>query len=141
MPEPITQDQPLADPVKQQAQADLVTPEPMYGGAVFAPQVDILETEDELTLLADMPGVDLDGVDIHFENSELTLYGRAARRDEGVEFIHREYGVGNFHRAFTIGPSIDSSKISAQLSDGVLTVHLPKTEAVKPRRIEVTAGY
>ena len=104
------------------------------------PQVDILETEDELTLLADMPGVDLEGVDIHFENSELTLYGRAASRDEGVEFIYREYGVGDFHRAFKIGPSIDSSKISAQLSDGVLTVHLPKTEAVKPRRIEVTAG-
>jgi len=140
MPEPTTQDQPLADPVKKQAQANLAAPEPIHGGAVFMPQVDILETEDELTLLADMPGVDLEGVDIHFENSELTLYGRAAPRDEGVEFIYREYGVGNFHRAFKIGPSIDSSKISAQLSDGVLAVHLPKTDAVKPRRIEVTAG-
>ena len=140
MPEPTTQDQPLADPVKKQAQANLAAPEQIHGGAVFMPQVDILETEDELTLLADMPGVDLEGVDIHFENSELTLYGRAAPRDDGVEFIYREYGVGDFHRAFTIGPSIDSYKISAQLSDGVLTVHLPKTEAVKPRRIEVTAG-
>jgi len=140
MPESTTQDQPLADPVKKQAQANLAAPEQIHGGAVFMPQVDILETEDELTLLADMPGVDLEEVEIHFENSELTLYGRAAPRDEGVDFIYREYGVGNFHRAFKIGPSIDSSKISGQLSDGVLTVHLPKTEAVKPRRIEVTAG-
>ena len=140
MPEPTTQNQTFSEPVKQPAQADVAASEPTHGGAVFTPQVDILEFEDELTLQADMPGVELEGVDIHFENGELTLHGRVAPRDEGVQLMYREYDVGDFHRSFKIGSSIDSAKIAAQLADGVLTVHLPKNESVKPRKIQVTSG-
>lgn len=136
----LTQNQSLADPAKQLAQTDVAVPELTHDATVFAPQVDILETEEELTLHADMPGVDLDGVDIRFEHGELTLCGRVVPRLEGVQFMNREYDVGDFHRSFKIGSSIDSSKIAAQLADGVLTVHLPKNEAVKPRRIQVAAG-
>lgn len=138
MSEPITQNQPMTDAAKQLA--EVAAAETTHGGTVFTPQVDILESEDELTLQADMPGVDLEGVDIHFEHGELTLHGRVAPREDGVQFMYREYDVGDFHRSFKIGSAIDSSKIAAQLADGVLTVHLPKSEAVKPRKIAVTSG-
>jgi len=106
-------------------------------GVFYTPRVDILETEDELTLLADMPGVKPDDVDVRFENGELVLHGRCQDRHEGVQFLYAEYGVGDFYRAFTINQDVDPSKISAELKNGVLTVHLPKAEAVKPRKITV----
>ncbi len=140
MSEPTASNQPFADPAKKPAQADVATAEPMHGGPVFTPRVDIFESEDELTLQADMPGVDLDGIDIRFEHGELTLHGRVSPRDEGVQLMYQEYDVGDFHRSFKIGSWIDASKIAAQLADGILSVHLPKSDAAKPRRIQVSAG-
>jgi HSP20 family protein len=61
-------------------------------------------------------------------------------RREKINFLYGEYGIGDFFRTFTIGETIDADKISAELKDGVLTLHLPKTEAVKPRRIEVQSS-
>ena len=66
-------------------------------------------------------------------------FRRVTPRHSEVEYLYGEYGIGDFYRAFTIGEAIDSKKISAELKNGVLTIHLPKTEAVKPRRIEVQA--
>jgi len=107
------------------------------GGLYFTPRVDILESEDELTLLADMPGVRPEDADIRFENGELIVHGRCPDRHAGKSFLNAEYGVGDFYRAFSISEVVDSSKIAAKLKNGVLTVHLPKAEAVKPRKIAV----
>jgi HSP20 family molecular chaperone IbpA len=127
----------MADLAKQESPTDVGAPESTRGGETYSPRVDILETQDELTLYADMPGVDVNGLDIRFEKGELTIHGQVAPRHEGVDSFHSEYGIGDFSRAFRVGPEIDSEKIAAELKDGVLTVHLPKSEAVKPKRIRV----
>jgi HSP20 family protein len=103
----------------------------------FTPRVDILESENELTLFVDMPGVYPNQVDVRFENGELVLHGRCQPRHQSARFTTWEYGVGDFYRSFTISDEIKADGISAELKGGVLTVHLPKTEAVKPRRIPV----
>jgi HSP20 family protein len=104
---------------------------------MFTPRVDILESEDELLLLADLPGVKVEDVDIRFENGELQLHGRCAARQEGADYLLAEYDVGDFFRAFTITEEVDADKIAAELKNGVLTVHLPKSEKAKPKRIAV----
>ncbi len=106
----------------------------------FTPRFDIWETDDGLVLCGDLPGVDPADLDIRFENRELTVFGRVSPRHAGRHERYTEYGVGDFYRTFTIGESIDASKISAELKAGVLTLHLPKTEAMKPKRIPVNAG-
>ena len=121
----------------KQQQSDLATVERTRGEICFTPRIDIWETEEELLLFADVPGVTADNLDIQFENRELRIHGRVSPRHEKIEFLYGEYGIGDFYRTFSIGESIDAEKISAELQDGVLTLHLPKTEAVKPRRIEV----
>jgi HSP20 family protein len=106
-------------------------------GAYYTPRVDILETTEELLLYADMPGVRPADVDVRFENGELILHGRCQERQPQQDFSVYEYGVGDFYRAFNISHDIDADKIAAELKKGVLTVHLPKSERVKPRRISV----
>jgi len=104
----------------------------------YSPNVDILETKDDLLLVADMPGVKSDSVDIHFENGELYLHGHVGDRQPGDQrYLLREYGVGDFYRVFQISEQIDAEKITAEYHAGVLTVRLPKVEAVKPRKILV----
>jgi HSP20 family protein len=108
--------------------------------ATYRPLVDIVELKDELLLRIDLPGVKPDGVDIEFEDGTLTIQGRVAPRyDENFKFLAAEYGVGDFYRTFRVSEQIDPAKIHAEHAHGVLTVHLPKTEAVKPRKIEVRA--
>jgi HSP20 family protein len=106
----------------------------------YVPRFDIWEGDDELRLYGDLPGVSPDHLDIQFENQELTIHGKVCRCHEGVECMYGEYGIGDFHRTFTIGEAIDAEKISAEMHNGVLTLHLPKSEEVKPRRIEVKAN-
>ena len=103
----------------------------------FTPRVDILENDNEVTIFADMPGVRSEDADIRFENGELTMHGRCSPRQEVVNYLAAEYGIGDFYRVFTINETIDADKITAELKNGVLTVHLPKSEAVKPRKIAV----
>jgi HSP20 family protein len=114
------------------------TPEQTWG-VYFTPRVDIFETEQELTLYADVPGVRPEDVDLRYEQGELLLHGRVKLRHTGETFLLREYEEGDFYRAFTIHESIDSSRIEAECKNGVLVVHLPKTEEAKPRRISVQA--
>jgi len=106
----------------------------------YVPRFDIWESDDELLLYGDLPGVKPEDLDIQFENNELTVHGKVGPRHEGINFVYGEYGIGDFHRSFTVGEAIDADKISAELHNGVLTLHLPKTEKVKPRRIEVKAS-
>ena len=110
-------------------------------GRTYSPNVDIVESQDQLIMYADMPGVSADNIDIHFENGELSIFGRVANRPSGNEqYLLREYGVGNYHRTFQVSEAVDSEKISAEYADGVLALHLPKAEAAKPRRIKVKAS-
>ncbi|MEZ6079763.1 MAG: Hsp20/alpha crystallin family protein [Pirellulaceae bacterium] len=114
------------------------SPEQTYQ-STYVPRFDIWEGEDELLLLGDLPGVKVDDLDIRFENRELTIHGNVSSRYEG-EMLFGEYGIGDFHRSFTIGDAIDAEKISAEMCNGVLKLHLPKSEKVKPRWIEVKAS-
>jgi HSP20 family protein len=107
------------------------------GGLHFTPRVDILETDNELTLLAEVPGVRPEDVDLHYEQGELTLTARVRSRAQGRRLLLQEYEEGDFYRAFNIHESIDANRISAECKNGVLTVHLPKAEAAKPRQISV----
>ena len=119
--------------------ADLAHPEATRGGVYFTPRVDIFETDKELTLLADLPGVRPEDVDLHYEKGELVLHGRVRPRAGNGALLLQEYDEGDFYRAFTIHESIDASRIDAECKNGVLIVHLPKLEAVKPRQINVKA--
>ena len=112
-------------------------PEITRGGIHYTPRVDIYETADEVVLLGDMPGVKPHDLDVRFERGELSLHGRVQRRQAPAEYLEEEYGVGDFYRSFAIATEIDADKISAECRDGVLTVHLPKQEKVKPKRIVV----
>lgn len=106
----------------------------------YAPAVDIFESKEAMILVADMPGVSPENLDIDLNDGKLTLYGRVPPADENLVYLLREYGVGDFRREFTLGRMIDQGKIEAKIKDGVLTLVLPKLDAAKPRKIVVKAG-
>jgi HSP20 family molecular chaperone IbpA len=107
-------------------------------GQWFRPQVDIVEKGDELLLVADLPGAKSDSIDIHFEDGVLSIEAKVPPRyDEKMNFLLYEYGVGDFHRSFRVSEDVDPSRIHAEFNSGVLTIHLPKAEAAKPRKIQV----
>ena len=106
---------------------------------VARPRVDILETEHELLLLADLPGVRPTDVDVRFENGELTIHGRRNPTQAGRRRALWEYEPAHYHRTFRLSEDVAADKIEAELKNGVLTVRLPKAEAAKPRRIAVKA--
>jgi HSP20 family protein len=107
------------------------------GGVFFTPRVDIVETDSELTLFAEVPGVRPEDVDLRYEKGELLLHGRVQLRHDRQGMLLQEYEEGDFYRAFNISESIDASRISAECKNGLLTVHLPKVESVRPRQISV----
>lgn len=108
------------------------------GGTHYAPRVDIYESEKELTLYAEVPGVRPEDVDLHYEKGELTLHGKVRARQAGRRnVLLQEYGEGDFYRAFTVYESIDAGRIEAECKNGVLIIHLPKAEAARPRQINV----
>jgi len=110
-------------------------------GPVFAPAVDIVETDRELILLADIPGVKSSELAIDLNDGVLTLSGDAEPPENQTESdIFREYRTGKYFRQFTVSEVIDQSKIEAELKDGVLRLHLPKVQAVAPRKIAVKAS-
>jgi HSP20 family protein len=110
------------------------------GGVQFTPRVDICETDKELTLYAEVPGVKPEDVDLHYERGELVLHGKVRPRPVARRaYLLQEYEEGDFYRAFTIHESIDAGRISAECKNGVLVVHLPKAEAARPRQIAVKA--
>lgn len=108
--------------------------------ATFTPRFDVWETSDELVLSGDMPGVKAEDLDIQFENDQLVIHGRVHARGNERRRLHEEYGVGDFYRSFAIGETVDASKITAEVSAGVLTIHLPKSERLKSRRIQVQSA-
>jgi HSP20 family protein len=112
--------------------------EPTKTGITFVPTVDIYETEEALTLVADMPGVSPEGIRIDLKDDQLTVAGEVFESGGNQErVLLKEYETGNYIRQFALGEVIDQSKITAQLKNGVLTLVLPKVEKAKPRRIEI----
>jgi HSP20 family molecular chaperone IbpA len=110
-------------------------------GSVFTPDVDIFESETDITLLADMPGVTTEKMAIDLRDDVLTLTGEAETDGEASEEpVVMEYGVGKYYRQFTLSEVIDQAKITAELKDGVLRLVLPKVEKATPRKITVSAG-
>jgi HSP20 family protein len=105
----------------------------------WAPSVDIFETDNELVLKADVPGVDEKDIDIRIENSTLLLKGeRKFERDEKNKGFHRlERSYGSFVRYFTVPETVDTENVKADFKHGVLTVVLPKKEIAKPKAIKV----
>jgi len=106
-------------------------------GNYYTPRVDILETETELLLYADMPGVRPEGIDLRYENGELILRGKVERPQVKGNLIFGEYDVGDFYRVFQVHETINASKIDAEHKNGVLLVHLPKQETAKPKQVAI----
>ncbi len=102
----------------------------------ITPAVDIYETPEGLVLMADLPGVDQENLEIHSDNNILTIWGVSRPAVDG-ELVCREYELVNFFRRFELGEKIDQGKITAEFKHGVLTLNLPKAEAAKARQINV----
>ena len=109
-------------------------------GVYFTPAVDVCETEKELTIFADMPGVKTDGVDVELKEGVLSIQGKVPEAPQTGENLLTEYRKGSYFRSFPVTESVDASKIAASLSNGVLKVILPKHEKAMPRKIPITAG-
>ena len=104
-----------------------------------APLVDIYENDDEILLHVDMPGVDKKDITVNIDNGRLALGGVRKVETSGAT-QWEEFGDVEFQRTFSVPQSIDAEKIDAELKDGVLRLHLPKSEAAKPRQIEIKAA-
>ncbi len=100
------------------------------------PRASITENPDGFTVHVEMPGVPASGLEVTFENGELTLVGHRATGD-GHEVVYRESQPADYRRVFEVDNTIDAGRISASLDQGLLTLSLPKAEAAKPRRIEI----
>jgi HSP20 family protein len=101
--------------------------------------VDIYEDDQGLVVLADLPGVEPDGLDVRVDNGILTIQGRARHIAPG-DPIHREYELTGFFRQFQLTDQVDPLRIAAELKRGVLVLRLPRSERAQPRRIEVQAS-
>jgi HSP20 family protein len=122
--------------------AEVATPaEQTRPGLVFTPAVDIFETDKEITLVADMPGVKAEDLNIDLHENVLSLDGDV-KSPEGTDEVDviREYRTGKYYRQFTLSQVIDQAKIDASQKDGVLRLRLPKVEAAKPRKIAVKSS-
>jgi len=106
-------------------------------GRCYRPNVDILEKDNELIVLADVPGAKGDKIHIKFEDGTLSIHAEVEPRHDADDYLLCEYGVGDYYRSFQVSEVVDASKITAEYADGVLVLHLPKTEAIKPRKIAV----
>ncbi len=109
-------------------------------GPVFTPAVDILETEYKITMMADLPGVKTEDLNIDLNEDVLTIAGDVARKETLGDDILTEYKIGQYIRKFNLSEVIDQTRISATLNNGVLHLDLPKVEKTPPRKIAVTVG-
>jgi len=114
------------------------TEETTIPARVFLPTADIYETQDALTVVLEMPGVEKSNVDVRVEDGILEVEGRLdLSKYQGLQPLYTEYNIGHYSRSFQLSSRIDQNKIGAELKDGVLSLTLPKVEEAKPRSIEV----
>lgn len=114
-------------------------PEAVEDRAWVAPLVDVFENNDEVLLVADLPGVTQETLSINLDKDQLSIVGRVHEETVGHP-VGREYQTVDYRRTFMLPGGIDPAKIAAELTQGVLHLHLPKSDAIKPRQIEVKAG-
>lgn len=108
---------------------------------VYAPRTDILETDEGLVILADMPGVAADGVDVTLERNVLTIRGRTGdSAPQGFSPVYLEYQPGDYERVFTLSEDIEAERIEAGVKNGVLRLLLPKAGPAQAKRIQVRAS-
>jgi HSP20 family protein len=104
----------------------------------YVPVTDIYETEEALTVVMEVPGVDRKDIEVKLENDQLSIEARIDfSKYEGMEPLYTEYNVGHFARTFALSQGIDQQQIGASLEDGVLTLKLNKMQKAKPRQIEI----
>ncbi|MDB5343166.1 MAG: heat shock protein Hsp20 [Schlesneria sp.] len=112
---------------------------PAADPVVFTPPIDIFETPDGLVLLADLPGVILESLELQVQDNKLTLFGKVKPDlPADARLIHQEYAVGHFLRSFILSDEVDHDRIAAKLNQGVLEVVLPQLRKSEPRRIQIT---
>ncbi len=105
---------------------------------VFTPPIDIFETDAGLVLLADLPGVTAETLELQVQDNKLTLFGRVnPQLPPTAQLLHQEYQIGHFLRSFILSDEVDHERISAKLNNGVLEVFLPRVQRSEPRRIRV----
>ena len=116
-------------------------PETTTGARIYRPLTDIVETEDSVTLMLEMPGVAAEDVDVTLEQRVLTIRGKVRpTQPEKLQLAYAEYGEGDYERAFTLSDDFDPDKIDASVANGVLTVTLPRAAEAKPKKIAVKAS-
>jgi len=132
----------MAETKDIQIKQDVAQPaEHTWHGPMFTPAVDIYETDEFITVLADMPGAKADTINIDLRDNVLTLQGEVSPLEAADERdVLREYNTGRFFRQFTVSEIIDQARIEASFTEGVLRLVLPKVERMKPRQISVKVG-
>ena len=114
---------------------------PVPGDIHAAAFPDIVETGDGVQLMLEMPGVSRDDLDVTLEKRVLTIRGKVhPTAPDKLDLVHAEYGEGDYERSFSMSQDFDPDKIEASLSNGILTLTLPRAEAAKPKKIEVRAA-
>jgi len=120
---------------------ELKTDEQTRPGRTYVPDVDIYETQDNLWLWADMPGVDEGSLEVRVADNVLSIEGRVGLQEyDNLNPVYTEYNVGNYSRRFSLSNEIDVDHIKARMTNGVLELTLPKAERAKPKRIAVSVG-
>jgi HSP20 family molecular chaperone IbpA len=128
-----------AQELQTQAKRELATKDETTTPArVFMPSADIYESEDDLTVILEMPGVEKGNVEVRVEDGVLRVEGRIdLSKYRGLQPVYTEYNIGHYARSFQLSDKIDQNKIDAELKDGVLALTLPKAAEAKPRTIKV----
>ena len=136
----VTKNEKQQRPVPQQPQQQGPHTQPPQAAnrGYMSPRVNIKDTKDGYVLEAEMPGVNKDGLEISLEGNELTLVGRRHEETQGMDLVYKESTGRDYRRVFVLDPTIETRKIEAKMDNGVLHLHLPKAEEVKPRKITVT---
>jgi HSP20 family protein len=120
---------------------ELTNQETTRPGRTYLPDVDICETPEGLWLWADMPGVDDKSINVNLADGVLAIEGQVAVKDyENLAPVYTEYNVGNYARRFTVSSEIDTDRIVARVTNGVLELEMPKSERAKPRRINISTS-
>jgi HSP20 family molecular chaperone IbpA len=115
------------------------SPERVSRRVTVSPPVDIFENDDEVMVVTDVPGASTDGLNVHFDKDQLFIEASAEPLNEDYTPLFREFASVDYRRVFELAPGIDVENINAELKHGVLKIHLPKSAATKPRRIQITA--
>lgn len=123
-----------------QTQKNGTPPEKAYRRRAFSPPVDVYENQDEILIVADLPGVSSEDVSLEVEKDTLTLTAKGKAPQEAARPVALEFAAVDYQRSFRLPPGVDASRIAAETHRGTLLVRLPKVEEAKPRKVLVKAG-